>query len=124
MKFIADENVLDGMVEFLRSKGHQVVNVKRTALAGSTDDEIYEIAVKENNVILSMDKDFTRLLRFPPDMCGGIIVCKLYKMPVRQAVDIFGKIFNTLSNDDIDSNLVVITRSGTSIKKVKNDKTG
>ena len=74
MKFLADENVYVPIIEYLRSEGHEVIDIRETSLSGSSDDEIFRKAVKEKLTILTMDKDFARMLRFPPDRCAGIIV--------------------------------------------------
>lgn len=88
MNIIADENVFEPIIEFLRSQKNKVINVKNSPLSGASDDEIYKKAKKNKLIILTMDKDFSRMVRFPPDRCGGIIVVKLYKLPVEKATEI------------------------------------
>jgi hypothetical protein len=59
-----------------------VISVRESSLSGAPDDEIYEKVVKDKLIMLMMDKDFSRIVRFPPQRCGGIIVVKLYRMTV------------------------------------------
>lgn len=112
MNFLANENVFQPIVEFLRSEGHEVLDFKRTALAGAPDDAVYERAVRDGLVVVTMDKDFTRMVRFPPNRCGGIIVAKLYRMKLDETTELFKKLFRTLSEDAIRGRLVVMTREG------------
>lgn len=66
-----------------------------------------------------MDKDFSRIFRFPPDRCGGIIVAKIYKRTVDETLEIFKKFHSSLKETDILENLVIITPEGIRIKRSK-----
>ncbi|MFO7650897.1 MAG: DUF5615 family PIN-like protein [bacterium] len=116
MRILANENLYDPIVEYLRASGHSVLDTKRTELAGAPDEAVYERAVKEQLVIVTMDKDFARSLRFPPSRCGGIIVVKLYRMTVDQATAAFRRCFQSLSEDRIRGRLVIMTRDGVRIR--------
>ncbi|MEO0108911.1 MAG: DUF5615 family PIN-like protein [candidate division WOR-3 bacterium] len=116
MRILANENLYDPIVGYLRTAGHDVFDTKRTELAGATDEAVFERAVKEHRIIVTMDKDFTRSLRFPPAKCGGIIVAKLYRMTVDQATALFRRHFETLSENQIRSRLVIIAREGVRIR--------
>lgn len=66
-----------------------------------------------------MDKDFSRVVRFPPDKCGGIIVVKLYKIPIEKATEIFRQYYKFLDEGKIKGRLVIINREGIRIKTFK-----
>ncbi len=119
MNIIANENVFEPIIEFLRSEGHNVISVRHSSLSGASDDEIYEKAVKEELIILTMDKDFSRIIRFPPQRCGGIIVVKLYKMTVDKTTELFKKNFNTMDKKKIEGQLVIITKDGVRIRGIR-----
>ncbi|MDI6839627.1 MAG: DUF5615 family PIN-like protein [bacterium] len=71
MNIIANKNVFEPIIEFLKTEGHNVINVRGTSLSGASDDEIYKLAVKDKLIILTMDKDFERIVRFSPECCGN-----------------------------------------------------
>ena len=112
MKFIADENIFEPIIDYLKDEGNEVVNVRKDGYSGKPDDFIYEMAVNKKLIILTMDKDFSRMLRFPPDKCGGIIVVKLYKMTVNKAVEIFKRYFKTIDSEHLKHRLIIITPEG------------
>ena len=116
MKILADENVCDPIVEYLRTAGHSVFDTKRTELAGAPDDEVFARAVKDRLVIVTMDKDFTRMLRFPPARCGGIVVAMLYRMTVDEATAAFRDRFGSLSASQLRGRLTIITRDRVRIR--------
>lgn len=116
MNILANENLYDPIVVWLRSAGHNVIDTKRTQLAGAPDQDVYDKAVSEHLVIVTMDKDFSRMVRFPPERCGGIVVAKLYRLTVDDATATFGRHFAALAEDRIKGRLVVITRDGARVR--------
>ena len=50
------------LAEGLRDAGHNAVHVRELGLAGATDDEIFELAAKEDRVLVSQDTDFGTIL--------------------------------------------------------------
>lgn len=119
MKLFANENLFEPIIAYLRSLEHDVLSIRDAGLSGIPYDKVYQIACKENRVIVTMDKDFSRIFRFPPDRCGGIIVAKIYKRTVDETLEIFKKFHGSLKETDILENLVIITPEGIRIKRSK-----
>ena len=116
MRIIANENVFEPIIEWFRAEGHEVISIREVGLSGASYDEIYEKAVKEKLTILTMDKDFSRMLRFPPERCGGIIVVKIYRLPVDDTTELFSRYFGKLAEKKIAGKLVIISRDGIRIR--------
>lgn len=116
MNILANENLYDPIVHFLIREGHDVLDTKRTALAGAPDEEVFQRAIRDQRVIVTMDKDFTRMLRFPPDRCGGIIVVKLYRLKVDDATALFARQFRALGEQAIRGKLIILTRDAVRIR--------
>ena len=66
MKMIVDENLFEPIVDYLRGLGHDVLSIRDVGLSGISDDEVYQEACQEARLIVTMDKDFSRMFRFPP----------------------------------------------------------
>jgi len=113
----ANENLFEPIIDFLRSRGHDVLSIRDSGLSGISDDEVYQRACREKLVIVTMDKDFSRMFRFPPQKCGGIVVVKIYKRTVDETLSIFKRFYESLQEKDILENLVVITPEGVRIKR-------
>ena len=122
MKMFANENLFEPIIDFLKSRGHDVLSIRDSGLSGISDDEVYQRACREKLVIVTMDKDFSRMFRFPPQKCGGIVVVKIYKRTVDETLSIFKRFYESLQEKDILENLVVITPEGIRIRRVKNDR--
>lgn len=117
MKIFVNENLFEPIIDYLRSLGNDVLSIRDSDLSGISDDEVYEKACKENMVIITMDKDFTRIFRFPPEKWGGIVVAKIYKRSVDETLTIFRKYYQSIKEEDIKGNLVIITPEGVRIKR-------
>ena len=117
MKIFANENLFEPIIDYLRSLGNDVLSIRDSGLSGISDDEVFERACKENMVIITMDKDFTRIFRFPPEKCGGIVVAKIYKRTVDETLTIFKKYYQPIKEEDIKGNLIIITPEGIRIRR-------
>lgn len=73
MKFIADINIAQVVIKFLRQSGHDVVDVKKL-FPIKVDIDIIKLAQSENRIILTHDKDFLGLAKFPKYQVGMIII--------------------------------------------------
>ena len=66
MRFLTDANIFVPMVDGLRSLDHDVFDIKEQRLEKLSDPEIYKLAQTQNRIIISMDKDFSNILHYPP----------------------------------------------------------
>ena len=119
MKMFANENLFDPVIDYLRSIGHDVLSLREAGLSGISDDEVFQLACKEKYVIITMDKDFSRIFRFPPESCGGIIVVKIYRRTVDETLNIFKKLFEEIKEEDIKNNLVIIAPEGIRTRRTR-----
>jgi len=117
VKIFANENLFEPIIDYLRNLGHDVLSIRAAGLSGISDDEVYQKACEKNSVIITMDKDFSRMFRFPPEKCGGIIVVKIYKRTVDETLSLFKKFFESIQEKDMVKNLVIITPEGIRIRR-------
>jgi predicted nuclease of predicted toxin-antitoxin system len=57
VRFLADESCDFAVVRRLRAEGHDVAAVRDLA-PGTADDAVVDIAVREQRILLTEDKDF------------------------------------------------------------------
>ena len=77
MKLKLDENIGRRGLELLRAAGHYVATVREQDLSGSTDDNLFKVCARERRVLITLDRDFGHVLRFPPQRSAGIVVLEL-----------------------------------------------
>lgn len=73
MKFIVDVNIAQVVIKSLRQSGHDVIDVKKQFPIKS-DIGIIKIAQTESRIILTHDKDFLGLAKFPKYQVGIIVI--------------------------------------------------
>ena len=76
MKFVADENLHRVIIQRLRQEGHEVIAIAETA-PGIADDAVLAIAVQENALLLTEDKDFGELVFRLQLLATGIVLFRL-----------------------------------------------
>jgi hypothetical protein len=77
VKIKVDENIGDSGVGLLRRSGHDVATVHNEGLTGSFDELIFQACVNERRVLVTLDRDFGHIPRFPPARSAGIAVLEL-----------------------------------------------
>ena len=75
MKLLANENIPSALVRSLRASGHDVNWVSETS-PGIADPQVIELAILENRLLVTFDKDFGELAfrRCLPATCGVILL--------------------------------------------------
>lgn len=72
-----DENVPDSVGAILAQGGHDVALARDEELAGVEDDRLPTVASEEGRTLISLDRDFTNILRHSPVPTAGIVVIRL-----------------------------------------------
>ncbi|MFB0559741.1 MAG: DUF5615 family PIN-like protein [Candidatus Lokiarchaeia archaeon] len=64
MKFLVDMSISPKTVEFLKKNGYEAVRVSDLEMAKSKDQEIFEYAIENNMILITMDLDFGNILAY------------------------------------------------------------
>lgn len=110
IKVVVDEDMHRSVVEPLKKLGYKVLDIRDDGLRGSTDQEIYQFAQKSNATLISGDKDFSNIARFPLGEHYGIIIIRFPSQLSTESIN--EEIFEALkgvSTDDLKGNLVIVT---------------
>ncbi len=70
MKFLIDEDIPVKVIRAFAALGHEANRVK----PGSSDQEIARLAKLENRILVSLDKDFSNTLLFPPSEFNILLI--------------------------------------------------
>jgi predicted nuclease of predicted toxin-antitoxin system len=76
MKFKLDENLGVRIRQVFLDAGHDVQTVRDEQLQGRSDEVIYEVCRLERRCLVTLDPDFSNVLRFPPEPTAGIAVLR------------------------------------------------
>ena len=67
--------------ELFVARGHEVETVRDEGLQGCADDLLYEVCTREGHCLVTLDLDFTEVIRFPPYETSGIAVIRVSQNP-------------------------------------------
>jgi predicted nuclease of predicted toxin-antitoxin system len=85
MKFLLDENFPKSIIPILRENGHQALDFREVGVIGAPDEDVIMLAIEEEAVILTTDRDFFHTLSKSKPQHKGILVVAL-KQPNRQLI--------------------------------------
>ena len=108
-KFVIDEDMPRSTGTILKEHGYDIKDVRDYGFRGAEDEEIYEFAQREKAVILTGDRDFGNILRFPLGNHFGIVIAHFPNEML--TVEINRQLlerFKDLSEGDFKRNLIII----------------
>ncbi len=109
LRFVIDEDMPRSTGKILEEHGYEAKDIRDYGLRGAADEEIYEFAQKEEAVILTGDRDFGNILRFPLGDHFGIVVAHFpNEMPTTEMNRNIVERFKELSDDDFKGNVIII----------------
>jgi predicted nuclease of predicted toxin-antitoxin system len=73
----ADENIGRSGVDLLQQAGHDVTTVREQGLAGAVDEIVLRACRTEGRTLITLDRDFGQVSRFPPRQTAGIVILEI-----------------------------------------------
>lgn len=84
-RFLVDEDLPRSTAVALRQAGHTAEDVRDIGLRGHTDQAVFEYAQSVGAILVTADKGFANVLRFPPGSHAGIILVRVpNELPTRE----------------------------------------
>lgn len=75
MNFVADESCAGPVVRALREAGHDVIAIAEVA-KGASDEQVLELALQENRVLITEDRDCGELVYARGRSSAGVILLR------------------------------------------------
>lgn len=116
MRLVADENIEKPIVEFLRDKSFDVFYIIEAKLSIS-DEEILNIAKKENRILITNDKDFGELIFYQKKISSGVLLIRSSKEKALDKVALLETYLAQIKNK-LFGNFIVLSDAGVRIRKL------
>ena len=116
IKILTDENISPKVVLFLRQQGIDVLDTKEQAWFGKADEELLEIANREQRFIMTHDSDFGTLAIHEAKSYYGIIYIRVKNLKPQNVIRVCNQLFE-LKTKLIQGTLMVVEESRLRIRQ-------
>jgi predicted nuclease of predicted toxin-antitoxin system len=109
VKIKLDENIGRRGLELLRVSGHDVMTARDQGLGGITDEELFKVCSGEGRVLITLDRDFGQVPRFPPQQSAGIVILELgSRATLREIIARLGDFLAVLEDHSVAGALWIV----------------
>jgi hypothetical protein len=120
IRYLLDADLPRSASQSLRERGCDAVDVRDIGLGQAPDDVIFRYAVTHRYTLITADKGFTNLLRFPLGTHAGLIVARFPPhTPARRKGRILIRWVPPLDENDVVGCLLIIEPGGVRIRRAK-----
>jgi predicted nuclease of predicted toxin-antitoxin system len=104
-----DGNIGRRGLELLKTSGHDVMTVWDQDLRGISDEQLFEVCSAEGRALITLDRDFGQVPRFPPEKSFGIVVLEVGpKTTLRGILDRLGDFLAVLESRPVAGTLWIV----------------
>ncbi len=86
MRFLLDENLSPLHAQTVRDLGRDAVSVVEFGLSGADDPDVRAAAIEQERTLVTLDADFSNVLRYPPAGTPGVVRLRLHPA-TEEAID-------------------------------------
>ncbi len=120
IRFLIDADLPRSVFAALRDRGLFADDVRDLGLGTATDDIVIQFAKTHAYTLISADKGFANVLRFPLGTHPGIIVARFPRhTPARMKTRLLLQWIPTLREEDLTGNLLIIQPKRIRIRRAK-----
>ena len=113
MKFLIDMPLSFKLAQYLRERGYDAYHISERGLQRASDEEIFELAVKEQRIIIPADIDFSRIFALCftyKSKSGnyGLILFREGTLSDRQMLEFLQRVLDSVPSEKIQRSIVVV----------------
>ena len=117
-KFLIDEDMPRSTTVVLREAGHSVEDVRDVGLRGRSDQEVFQYAQAQGAVLLTADKGFSNVVRFPLGTHSGILVVRVPdELPTQTINHEVLRALHDLAGEDLAGLLMIVEVGRTRLRR-------
>jgi predicted nuclease of predicted toxin-antitoxin system len=116
VKFLADENISQKVVNSLRSKSIDIISLKELT-SGVSDETVLYIANQQQRVLITFDSDFSELIFKQKLKSRGVILLKFTPRSSQQVVEIISNALK--SQAKIEEHFLIVSEKKIRVLRLK-----
>jgi predicted nuclease of predicted toxin-antitoxin system len=108
VKFKVDENLPHELTQLFRDAGWDCWSVDEQNLGGAIDPRVAEVCTSENRILVTFDRGFSNIQRYPPAGLPGIIVFRLKRQDKQHVLDVGSRLIEALHQRELRNELWIV----------------
>lgn len=108
MRFLADQDVYQITVEWLRERGHDVVTARELNMQRASDRELLNKARSLNRVMLTRDKDFGTLVFLRQQKGTGVMLLRMTPATMDEVHETLHELLRTVDAPQLRQRFCVV----------------
>lgn len=112
-----DENLPEQLAELFVELGHDAVTVAEQGWCGIADPGLWQGVQAEGRWLITADKEFADLRRYPPGTHAGVILLRPTEESRVDYLRLVEAAISTINFDEIAGAIVVVTDRGVRIRR-------
>ena len=117
MRILADENIQEPTLRFLRELGHNVLGVNEAGLKSAPDADIFQQAQREQRVVLTYNCDFADIRDLAGKDHHGVIRLRIENQRIGYAHPLIKEALEKLRGLNLRNSLVTVMDDRLRIRK-------
>lgn len=117
MRFKIDENLPGELKDVLAALGHEARTVFDQNLQGASDETLWPEVLRNQEVLLTIDKDFSDVRQYPPATHYGVIVFRLESYGRSWVIDKVREALVLLGDTEYKGKLFIVNEGGIRTRK-------
>jgi len=117
MRIKIDEDLPRDLAWLLRDSGFEADTVADQGMSGSEDLVLFQVIQAEERLLITADKDFSDIRRFPPGTRSGILLLRPYKQGIRPVVVLMQKVLALHDLESLKGAVTVVTPRGIRVRR-------
>lgn len=117
-KFLIDEDMPRSTAVLLREAGHAAEDVRDVGLRGHSDQQVFEYAQAQGAILVTADKGFSNVMRFPVGTHAGILVVRVPdELPTQRVNDEVLRALEDVGGEDLTGQLMIVEVGRTRVRR-------
>lgn len=110
MKFLIDMPLPPQLVKWLEEQGHEAIHALQIGLDRAQDTVIIEYSRSHNQIIITADLDYPRILALTRESGPGLILFRGGNYSTQEIEEHLTRVFAIVSEEELNKSIIVIEK--------------
>ena len=119
MRIKVDEDLPQAAVEWLRTKGHDVLSATQQGMGGWKDAALWQAMQAEQRFLVTADKGFADIRSYPSGTHAGVLLLRPDQDGIRPVLELLGHVLKNYDLEALARAVTVATPRGIRVRRAR-----